>query len=50
MSGAWYALATFAIALVIRWYILNDTGPSSLKEGRQRRERRSRRAREPNER
>jgi hypothetical protein len=26
MSGAWYALATIAVALVIRWYIQNDTG------------------------
>jgi hypothetical protein len=26
MGGAWYALATIAVALVIRWYIQNDTG------------------------
>jgi hypothetical protein len=26
MSGAWYALATIAVALVIRWYIQNDSG------------------------
>ncbi len=32
MSGAWYALATAAIAMVIRWYLKNDTGPSSPKE------------------
>lgn len=31
MSGAWYALATIAIALVIRWYLKNDTGPSAPK-------------------
>jgi hypothetical protein len=31
MSGAWYGLATLAIALVIRWFIYNDTGPSRLK-------------------
>jgi hypothetical protein len=26
MGGAWYALATIAIVLVIRWYLQNDTG------------------------
>jgi hypothetical protein len=31
MSGAWYALATVSIALVIWWYMKNDTGPSSSK-------------------
>jgi len=31
MSGAWYALATAAIALVIWQYLKNDTGPSSPK-------------------
>ncbi|HJT43316.1 MAG TPA: hypothetical protein VJ750_07420 [Rhizomicrobium sp.] len=31
MSGAWYALATIALALVIWWYLKNDTGPSSPK-------------------
>ena len=31
MSGAWYALGTFTVALVIWWYLKNDTGPSSPK-------------------
>ena len=31
MSGAWYALATVAVALVVRWYLANDTGPSAPK-------------------
>lgn len=24
MSGAWFGLATLAIGLIIRWYIIND--------------------------
>ena len=31
MSGGWYALGTIATALVIWWYLKNDTGPSSPK-------------------
>ena len=31
MSGAWYALGTVTVALVIWWYLKNDTGPSSPK-------------------
>jgi len=31
MSGAWYALGTIGVALVIWWFIRNDTGPSGLK-------------------
>jgi len=31
MSGGWYALASIVIALVIAWYLKNDTGPSSPK-------------------
>ena len=31
VNGAWYGLATVAIALVIRWLILNDPGPSRRK-------------------
>jgi hypothetical protein len=31
MSGGWYALATVTIALVVWWYLKNDTGPSSPK-------------------
>ena len=29
MSGAWYALATIAVALVIRWYIRHDTAAAA---------------------
>jgi hypothetical protein len=36
MSGAWYALETIAIALVIWWYLKNDTGPSSPKAAAER--------------
>lgn len=31
MSGAWYALGTVTVALVIWWYLKHDTGPSSPK-------------------
>jgi hypothetical protein len=31
MSGAWYALASLTVGLVIWWYLKNDTGPSSPK-------------------
>ena len=31
MGGPWYGLAALAIALVIRWFIYNDTGPTRLK-------------------
>jgi hypothetical protein len=31
MSGPWYGFATLAIAVVIRWLIYNDTGPTRLK-------------------
>jgi hypothetical protein len=37
MSGAWYALAAVAIALVVRWYIRNDTGAMGGKESQTRR-------------
>jgi len=33
MSGVFYGLATVAISLVIRWLVLNDTGPSGRKQG-----------------
>jgi hypothetical protein len=33
MSGAWFALATVAIGVIVRWLILNDTGPSRRKQG-----------------
>ncbi len=29
MSGAWYALATLAVALVIRWYIAAERGSAA---------------------
>ena len=31
MSGAWYALESAVIALIVWWYLRNDTGPSSPK-------------------
>ena len=34
MSAAWYALATIAVALVIRWYLENDKNPPGEDAGR----------------
>jgi hypothetical protein len=31
LNGAWYGLTTVAIALVVRWLILNDPGSSRRK-------------------
>jgi hypothetical protein len=33
MSGAWYGFATIAVAIVIRWYIQNDSGPAGRDAG-----------------
>jgi len=34
MSGIWFGLATVAIGLVIRWYIINETKTTRAADAR----------------